>query len=85
MNASDAHVTESIEMGYPFECTCGEHHRTAASAIHCRKCRVYAEGEPRTATDLRTGETLSFSDVFPPQPVDPRIEAQLAEYFANLS
>ncbi len=54
-----------IANGYPFECACGEHHKTAQSAIQCSKCRVYASGEERIAYDERTGTTQTFSDVFP--------------------
>lgn len=31
----------AVERGYPWQCSCGEMHRTESSARACRKCRDY--------------------------------------------
>ena len=32
---------DAIASGYPWECDCGELHRTREQAVICRKCRQY--------------------------------------------
>ena len=52
---SDYQVS-AISRGYPWECACGELHRSLESARICRKCRQYlVEFNDRSAPiDLRT-------------------------------
>lgn len=52
------HQIDAIAAGYPFECSCGEQFKTAASAWGCRKCRKYLSLDDFTArevVDLGTG------------------------------
>jgi hypothetical protein len=47
------HVAQAVAEGFPWECPCGEMHRTGEAAATCRKCREYLSwedwcaGEPR--------------------------------------
>ena len=51
---------DAITDGYVYECSCGELYRSVASAIHCRKCRVYdVFGRCTHVTDLRTMEVVA--------------------------
>lgn len=46
----------AINRGYPWECACGELHRSYESAKGCRKCRQYLVEfhERQDPVDLRT-------------------------------
>lgn len=47
---------DAIARGYPWECACGELHRSLESARICRKCRQYLEdfNDRSDPVDLRT-------------------------------
>lgn len=49
-------ISSAISRGYPWECACGEFHRSLESARICRKCRQYlVDFNDRSAPiDLRT-------------------------------
>jgi hypothetical protein len=50
---------------FPWECECGEWHRTSTSALMCRKCRDYLLGDWKpSATNLITGEKLDTKALF---------------------
>ena len=49
---------------YPFECSCGERFTEVMYAIHCKKCRVYAEEETCTEVwDVRSGSRVWESPI----------------------
>ena len=53
----DVSVSASaISRGYPWECACGEMHRSFESARNCRKCRQYLVdfNDRSDPIDLRT-------------------------------
>jgi len=43
----------AVERGYPWQCSCGEMHRTESSSRACRKCRDYLAEDRDPPRDLR--------------------------------
>lgn len=71
---------------YPWDCECGESHKTASSAVFCDK--GYCPDIGRKATNRYTGEVLTMSDVLNPGGVDraaqeARADALLATYYRS--
>jgi len=56
-------VNRPVNPHWPWECACGERHKTSGSALACRKCRVYVPDEPVSATNLLTGEELTIKSL----------------------
>lgn len=68
---------------YPWECECGERHRSAASAIQCRK--GYCPDDGRKATNVYTGEVITSAEFYGVPEVDEETQRQADAAFAQVA